>query len=441
MHLERILYRVENHIAFITLNRPEKRNALDDVMVSELSDAFAQAEKNSAVRVIVLTGTGSAFCAGVDLEYLQRMSQFDVMQNLEDSQNLMRLFRQIYRCSKPVVGLVNGPALAGGCGLASVCDFIIADREASQFGYPEVKIGFIPAIVMVFLAKRIGEGKARELMLRGNLIGGQEAHHIGLITCTVAHNELEAEGLRLANELSEDNSLAAMELCKEMLSRIGEMNLDSAIDYAVNMNVHSRTTNDFSKGIESFLRTRKRKSLWRNTTMNSDLKEIVRSIPDFPKRGIVFRDITTLLKDREAFRQTIDLFYEKYENEKIDKVVSVESRGFIFGATLAYRLGAGFIPVRKPGKLPAETLRENYQLEYGTDAVEIHRDAITAGERILVLDDLLATGGTVQATCRLVERLGGNIIGICFLIELSFLRGREKLSKYSVVALIDYETE
>jgi len=441
MHFERILYRVENHIAFITLNRPEKRNALDDVMVSELSRAFAQAGKDGAVKVIILTGAGSAFCAGADIEYLQWMSQFDVVQNQDDSQNLMRLFLQIYRCPKPVVALVNGAALAGGCGLVSVCDFVIASENNSKFGYPEVKIGFIPAIVMVFLIKRVGEGKARELVLRGNLITAREAQEIGLITLTVPQEEVEAAGLQLAYELVGSNSATAMGLCKEMLSEIGEMSIDSALEYAVNMNVHGRMTDDFKKGIQSFLTKKNHKSLWRTPPMNEELKQAIRSVPDFPKKGIVFRDITTLLKEKEAFKKTIDLFYEKYKSEKIDKVVSVESRGFIFGAALAYKLGAGFIPVRKPGKLPAETLREEYALEYGTDAVEIHKDAISSGERILVLDDLLATGGTVQATCRLVEKLGGDIVGVCFLIELSFLKGREKLKNYNIYTLIDYETE
>jgi len=172
-----------------------------------------------------------------------------------------------------------------------------------------------------------------------------------------------------------------------------------------------------------------------------DLKKHIRSVPDFPKKGIVFRDITTLLKDKEAFRQAVDLFYKKYKNEKIDKVVSVESRGFIFGAVLAHRLGAGFVPIRKPSKLPAKTIREEYQLEYGMDAMEIHEDAISPGERVLVHDDLLATGGTVLAACRLIERLGGKIVGLCFLIELSFLRGRDRLTNYDIYSIVTYDRE
>jgi adenine phosphoribosyltransferase len=173
----------------------------------------------------------------------------------------------------------------------------------------------------------------------------------------------------------------------------------------------------------------------------NDLRNIIRSIPDFPKKGIVFRDITTLLKDKEAFRKSIDILFEIYKSVPIDKVVSIESRGFIFGSVLAYKLHSGFIPVRKPKKLPAKTIKEEYQLEYGTDSLEIHIDAIKNGEKVLIVDDLLATGGTVQAVCRLVEKLGGEIVGLAFLIELSFLKGREKLKGYDVYSIIKYDSE
>jgi adenine phosphoribosyltransferase len=172
-----------------------------------------------------------------------------------------------------------------------------------------------------------------------------------------------------------------------------------------------------------------------------DLKQYIRSIPDFPKKGIVFRDITTLLRDKEAFRQAIDSFVDRYKNVRIDKIVSVESRGFIFGSALAYRLHAGFVPVRKPKKLPGTTLRREYKLEYGTDALEIHTDAIGHGEHILIIDDLLATGGTIRATCDLVKQLGGVIVGVAFLIELSFLNGRAGLQEYDIVSLINYDAE
>ncbi len=171
------------------------------------------------------------------------------------------------------------------------------------------------------------------------------------------------------------------------------------------------------------------------------LEAAIRTVPDFPKKGIMFRDITTLLKDRSALHRSIDLLYHHYKEQRIDKVVGIESRGFICGAALADRLGAGFVPIRKPGKLPAETIRQEYQLEYGSDAIEIHRDAIVKGERVLLHDDLLATGGTIQAACKLVEELGGNIAGLSFLIELSFLKPRARLAGYDIFSLVTYDSE
>jgi adenine phosphoribosyltransferase len=172
-----------------------------------------------------------------------------------------------------------------------------------------------------------------------------------------------------------------------------------------------------------------------------DLKQKIRNVQDFPRQGIGFKDITTLIKDAAAFKKSIDTIANQYNPDDIDVIVGIESRGFIFGAALAYKWGKGFVPVRKPGKLPAETIKEEYQLEYGTDAIEIHKDAIKPGQRVLIIDDLLATGGTISAAAKLVERLEGNIMGICFLIELSFLKGREKLRRYKVHSLIAFENE
>ncbi len=169
-----------------------------------------------------------------------------------------------------------------------------------------------------------------------------------------------------------------------------------------------------------------------------DLRAKIREIPDFPKPGILFYDITTLLKDADAFREVIDRMAEMVKDERIDLVVGMESRGFIFAAPLADRLGAGFVPVRKLGKLPAETLEVEYDLEYGTATLEIHRDAIQAGQRVLIVDDLLATGGTVLGTIELVSRLGGEIAGLSFMVELSGLHGREKLGDFNINALLTY---
>jgi len=172
-----------------------------------------------------------------------------------------------------------------------------------------------------------------------------------------------------------------------------------------------------------------------------DLKEHIRSVRDFPTEGIVFRDITPLLKDAEAFAEAVRALAEPFRQERVDLVLAPEARGFIFGGAVALQLGAGFVPVRKPGKLPAETLERTYELEYGVDTLAVHRDAVRPGDRVLVLDDLLATGGTVRACCELVEELGGEVVGCAFLIELSFLGGREKLAGRRLIALIDYPSE
>ena len=169
-----------------------------------------------------------------------------------------------------------------------------------------------------------------------------------------------------------------------------------------------------------------------------DLAKMIRDVPDFPKEGIIFKDITTLIKDPHAFREAIDVLTEHYVGQQIDLVVAVEARGYIFGAPVAYKLGAGFVPVRKVGKLPAETVREEYELEYGTDAVEMHRDAIQPGQKVLIVDDLIATGGSAAATTRLVESLGGEVVSIAFLIELGFLKGVDKLKGHDVFTIIEY---
>ncbi len=172
-----------------------------------------------------------------------------------------------------------------------------------------------------------------------------------------------------------------------------------------------------------------------------DLKSKIRTIPHFPKKGIMFRDITTLLKDPEGFHEVINQFVNRYKNKKIDIVVGVESRGFILGGALAHQLGCGFVPVRKPGKLPAKTTKIEYELEYGKDALEIHNDAIIPGQNVLIIDDLIATGGTAKATADLVKKLGGNIVELAFVVDLPDLKGKEKLSDYPVFTLVQFEGE
>ena len=168
------------------------------------------------------------------------------------------------------------------------------------------------------------------------------------------------------------------------------------------------------------------------------LREKIREIPDFPKPGILFYDITTLLKDPKSYKESIDLMLEPYSGEQIDIVVGMESRGFIFSAPMAYVLGAGFVPVRKLGKLPSETLSVEYALEYGTNTLEIHKDAIQPGQKVLIVDDLLATGGTVKGTIELIERLKGEVVGLAFLVELGFLKGRDRLEGRRVTSVVQY---
>lgn len=172
-----------------------------------------------------------------------------------------------------------------------------------------------------------------------------------------------------------------------------------------------------------------------------DLRDKIRNVQDFPKPGIGFKDITTLISDKDAFKYTVDLMASHLEDLGVDVVVGPEARGFIFGTPVAYKIGAGFVPIRKPGKLPAEVESYTYDLEYGTDTLEIHKDAIRPGMKVAIVDDLLATGGTVQAAAKLVEKLGGEVVALEFLIELTFLNGREKLKGYNVNTLVEYDAE
>jgi adenine phosphoribosyltransferase len=173
----------------------------------------------------------------------------------------------------------------------------------------------------------------------------------------------------------------------------------------------------------------------------NDLKLKIRSIPDFPIQNITFRDITTLMQDGEAFNKSCDLFYDRYKDQNIDKVVGIDARGFVFGAVLAYRLGVGFVPVRKKGKLPFHTISQKYDLEYGSSEVEIHSDAVIKGERIVVVDDLIATGGTVSAAVKLVEALGGTVVECAFLVELPELKGREAIKSHEVFSAMRFDGE
>ncbi len=178
---------------------------------------------------------------------------------------------------------------------------------------------------------------------------------------------------------------------------------------------------------------------WQNPQDCADLKQLIRAIPDWPKPGILFYDITTLLKNGPAFARLIDILAAHYRSLKVDLVAGIEARGFIFGPALAYRLGAGFVPIRKPRKLPSVTVSAKYALEYGSDTLEIHQDAVQPGQAVLIVDDLIATGGTANAAAQLVETLGGKVVGFGFIVELTFLKGRSRLSGYDVNSLLAYD--
>jgi methylglutaconyl-CoA hydratase len=249
----RITYGVQKRVARITLNWPEKNNALDDLMVSELTQAFTQTQRDAQVHAVILRSEGDFFCSGVDRSYLQRIAKYDFSQNLQESSNLMKLLQQIYTLRKPVVALIQGSALEGGCGLATVCDFVIAARETANFGYTEAHLGLIPAIVLIFLVRRIGEGHARELVLQGNIISAEEAFGLGMVNKVVPAIELEKTGTQLVQELITNNSGTSMGLIKELLARVHGMSTSDALEYASHLNALTRMTDDCKKGIDAFL--------------------------------------------------------------------------------------------------------------------------------------------------------------------------------------------
>lgn len=247
-----VLYEVNNRIGYITLNRPEKRNALNNELVKELISCFSTAENDPLVKVVVLRAVGDAFCAGADLAYLQQLQSNTYEENLADSNQLKNLFLKIYTLKKVVIAQVQGHALAGGCGLATVCDFTFSVPEA-KFGYTEVKIGFIPAIVSVFLLRKVGEQKAKQLLLTGNIIKASEALAIGLIGQVVEANKIELAVHEFANQLIHSNSTQSLQLTKQLITQVQNMSLENALDFVVEMNAKARATEDCKKGISAFL--------------------------------------------------------------------------------------------------------------------------------------------------------------------------------------------
>lgn len=251
MSYQRILIEEHDNTKKIILNRPEKRNSLDELMIEELTDAFRNFSADEDTKSIVLTGAGGNFCSGLFLDYLQKISEYDIIQNKEDSQKFKNLLIAIYNCRKPTIAMVEGYALAGGCGIASACDIIISSRDA-QFGYTEVKIGFIPAIVMIFLLKRVTESHAKDLLLTSKFITGEEAHRIGFANYVTDSGELESFTTKICDGLNK-LPLSSLKLTKEMFSNVSNMSFESALEYAVDLNAITRMTEECKKGVSNFL--------------------------------------------------------------------------------------------------------------------------------------------------------------------------------------------
>jgi methylglutaconyl-CoA hydratase len=243
---------VTDSIAMIRLSRPEKRNALGPVMVAQLHEALLSAERDPTVRVIVLTGAGSAFCAGADLAYLEQINANSPLENEADSRSLMYMMRDFRYCAKPTVARLNGHAIAGGCGLALTCDIIVASDEA-RLGFTETRIGFVPAIVMKLLMDRVGPGRARELLLRGHLLPAIEAERIGMINHAVRPEQLDALTAEITSDLAQRCSPESLRLTKRLIDEVMPLDPREAMERGVIYNTISRTTPDFKKGINSFL--------------------------------------------------------------------------------------------------------------------------------------------------------------------------------------------
>ena len=258
MEYKTVLYSESQNIATITLNRPDKRNAISYELIDDLIAALKQAAGSSA-QIVMLTGAGKAFCSGMDLDNLKQLTGRTHEQNLRDSETMASLFRTLYDCPKPTIAAVNGAAIAGGTGLATLCDFTLAVPEA-KFGYTEVRIGFVPGIVSSYLIANIGEKRARDLLLTGRLFDAEEAHRLGLVTELISPDQLMPRALQLATQLME-NSPASLRTTKALLSSYTQEQLDRQLKSAIRENAAIRQTADFKEGITSFLE--KRKPAWK----------------------------------------------------------------------------------------------------------------------------------------------------------------------------------
>ena len=245
-----IKFEIKDEIGILSLNRPEKRNALHPELVKQMKDKLIEIERDNLVKVLIITGEGKAFCAGADLEYLNQLKGYSSIENETDSRELAELFLMLHTFPKPVIAAVNGAAIAGGCGLASVCDIIVADEANAKFGYSEVKIGFIPAIVSTFLIQRVGEGMAKQLLLSGEIINAKRSFEIGFVN--LLNSNALSGALEVASKLKL-NSSTSMKMTKEMINKISNMSFTDAVEYSIGLNTISRTTEDFKKGLNNFL--------------------------------------------------------------------------------------------------------------------------------------------------------------------------------------------
>jgi len=245
-----IKYKAEKNIGILTLNRPEKRNALHPDLIKQIKEKLDEIEHDENIKVLIITGEGKAFCAGADLSYLDKLRKYSSIENEKDSRELAELFLMIYNFPKPVIAAVNGAAIAGGCGLASVCDLIVANEEYSKFCYSEVKIGFIPAMVSAFLIRKVGEGFANQLFLSADVINGKRAYEMGFVN--YLYNNVLDGAMELASNLV-SNSAYSLNLTKKMIKTVSRLSVEDAVEYCIGLNTISRSSKDFKDGLENFL--------------------------------------------------------------------------------------------------------------------------------------------------------------------------------------------
>ncbi|NOX37890.1 MAG: enoyl-CoA hydratase/isomerase family protein [Calditrichaeota bacterium] len=248
-----VLQEIHDDVAILTLNRPEKRNALNPELVQALTAALEQLAEDDRIRAVLITGAGKAFCAGADLAYLKALARYDDQENLEDTRRLATLFQTLYELPKLTLAMVNGPALAGGCGLATLCDFVTAARETARFGYTEVRIGFIPALVANYLIRRVSPHVAQELMMTGRILSADEAHRVGLVNAVFSGEELFSRSRQFVEELLEQNSFSAMMQIKQLTHRLLDLPLEEGLRLAAQENVAARKTPDCQRGLAAFL--------------------------------------------------------------------------------------------------------------------------------------------------------------------------------------------